>query len=490
MKQPTKLAPGMMLGERYRIVRKIGEGGMSCVYLAEDYKLPGKQWAVKESVHHHGTLNRVQEEANLLINLNHPRLPGIIDFFEPDESGYAYLIMDYIEGQTLEQYLKQCQGRVSTDFILMIARQLLDVLGYLHSHTPPVVYRDLKPANIMLKPDHTVSLIDFGIARNYTGLKEEDTVKLGTVGFAAPEQYGGGESDCRSDLYGLGALLLYMLTNRRFSEWLPGVKSSIRESAPYPLIPVIRKLLEHRPEDRYASAAEVARVIQETLHPKRKDPVPAQIGSGFSGSLVTAVMGASAGLGVTHCCIMMGHYLAQKYNRVAIVEMGVQASAFKRIQEIASGSSGQHLRKFVIHGIDFWRQAARSDIISLLAGSYDAVVLDLGVYRDTERLEEFLRAHVPVIIAPSAEWRWRDVTVLQDRLSKHDQPGRMFAVPYGDEETSRSLSKRLQGSKVISLPALNDPFQFTDKSQLAMDQIYEGYIHGNIKKRWFRFRKI
>ncbi|WP_243895844.1 serine/threonine-protein kinase [Paenibacillus sp. F411] len=488
LKQPSKLRPGSVLGERYEILTRIGEGGMGYVYLADDAKLPGKQWAVKESLHAEGQAGHVQAEADVLIGLNHPMLPGIIDFFKPDPDGYAYLIMDYIHGQTLEQFIRGEGGQVSNSFIFAAANQLLEVLGYLHQQTPAIIYRDLKPSNIMLTPDHLIRLVDFGIARSYKGLQGEDTVKLGTIGFAAPEQYGGGESDERSDLYGLGALLLYMLTNGRASEWRPGIKSFIREGAPPEMVSMVRRLLEQQPQDRYQSAAEVLRVLRESQHSGGGGSSSGRFSS-FSGSLVTAVLGAAPGIGVTHCCIMMAHYLAKSFKRVAIVEMGLKSTAFKQIQEIAVDASRQHERKFVIQGIDYWRQAARSDIISLLAGSYDAVVLDLGAYRDSDRLEEFFRAQIPVVVCPSAEWRWKDVQAVTQALSRYSQPGRVYALPCSDEGEAERMSRKLGGSQVVPLPLLKDPFQYTDTTRQAMDQIYAAVIPAGIRRPWFSFAK-
>lgn len=489
MKHPSKLEPGILLGDRYRVERKIGEGGMSCVYLAEDLKLPGKKWAIKETVSVQGMFHAVQAEAELLITLSHPRLPRIVDFFNPDESGYTYMVMDYIHGMTLEKYIRGCRGQVSADFMFHLAKQLLEVLSYLHAHTPPVVFRDLKPSNIMLTTDMEVRLIDFGIARSYKQEQNEDTVQLGTVGFAAPEQYGGGQSDARSDLYALGALMLYLSTGGRFSQWISGVEQHIRKDLPAGFLAVIRKLLQQKPEHRYQSAHEVQKALENGSQPLPDYQSAAGIKHAAVGTLVTAVLGTSPGLGATHCCIMMGHFLAGMFNRVAVVEMGARASAFTRIQEIAEDCPNVSLRKFNINGIDFWRQTARSDVISLIAGSYDAVVLDLGSYRDSERLEEFLRANVPVVVGSGAEWRRNDVITLARMLSRHEQPGRVYVLPLAASAAAEDLRKSLGGSKVVSLPPLCDPFELSVASEQAMREIYEDHIPIKPRKSRFRFLK-
>lgn len=485
--QPCRLLHGEVLGERYVIDRIIGEGGMSCVYLTEDLKLPGKKWAVKESMSEPGMQRAVQDEAQLLIKLSHPRLPRIVDFFHVQDTGYTYLVMDYIQGMTLEKYFRGYRGNVNPEFIMELTEQLLDVLEYLHGHEPQVIFRDLKPSNIMLTDQLEVRLIDFGIARSYKQESGEDTVKLGTVGFAAPEQYGGRQSDARSDLYGLGALLLYLSTSGKFSEWITGVERHIRGDLPRELVPVIRKLLQYAPEHRYQSTMEVRSAFS------RQQSIPVNssgVQSGtVAGTLVAAVLGASSGVGTTHSCIAFGHFLASRYGKVAIVEMSAKSTAFSRIQEIAEGGKLGSIRKFEINGIHFWRQTARTEVISLLGGSYDAVVLDLGSYRDSERLEEFLRADLPIVIGSGAEWRQHDVVTLARMLSRHPQPGRIYALPLAGEETIQEMRKALGTSKVHALPLQSDPFEIPDSSQQTFAQVFQDYLPSTERKRRFRFRK-
>lgn len=484
MNQPSRMECGMVLEGRYRIKQKLGEGGMSCVYLAEDLKLPGKEWAVKESITQPGMVETVQAEAKLLTKLSHARLPRIVDFFEPDDAGYTYMVMDYIHGVTLEKYFRDSRGHFSSEFIHQLAFQLLEVLGYLHNHQPPVVFRDLKPSNIMLTEEMEVRLIDFGIARSYKQERDEDTVKLGTIGFAAPEQYGGGQSDARSDLYGLGALLLYLTTGGKYSEWFPGVEQRIEKSVPRGLVTVIRKLLQYEPGLRYQSAEEVVRALETSSAETRKGTTSKVKGGG---TLVTAVLGATPGIGVTHTCIAIGHFLARRYGKVALVEMGAGRSAFTRIQEIAEGSPPGSVRRFEVNGIDFWRHTSREEVISVLTGGYDAVVLDLGAFRDHERLEEFFRADLPIIIGSGAEWRLHDVIHLARMLGRHEQPKRVYVLPLASPSAVQQLRKSLGGNKVTALPFHSDPFERSLATEEALGIIYEQFLPQKQRRRRFRF---
>ncbi len=491
MSHPSRLRPGQRIGGRYEVIAGIGEGGMSRVYLAADLKLPGKQWAVKETPSRPELLQGLQDEAELLISLNHPRLPRIVDFFASDEEGFAYLVMDFIQGVTLEKYFKENQYRLPAGTILQIANQLLEVLEYLHEHEPAVIFRDLKPSNIMLARQLEVRLIDFGIARNYKQDQYQDTVKLGTVGFAAPEQYGLGQSDARSDLYGLGALMLYLSTGGKCSEWKEGVQELIRPDIPKGMIPIIRRLLSIEPDDRYQSAKEVRSVL-DSIGMLGTGPVGLKTGRrpGFPGTLTIAVMGAGSGTGTTHTAIAVAHYLARSYGKVALVEMNLQSPAFGRIQRIAAGRTDRVQtgeRKFEVQGVDYWRQTGRADVISLLGGSYDFVVMDLGAYFGNDRLEEFLRADIPIIVGSGAEWKHQDLVGLVQQLSSHPQHKWMYFLPLAPQDAVHRLRRTLGTSRVFSIPLQVDPFDQCDEMDRAFVRIFQGLLPVAERRRKFRF---
>ena len=218
--QTGLLAPQSLLAGRYRIVRRVGRGGMGAVYEAEDVRLSGKQWAIKEmsdaaitdAAERAEALDAFHREAHFLSSLDHANLPKVADSFEAD--GKHYLVMEFVDGQTLEELVVGLGRPLPPETVLRLGVALCTVLDYLHSRTPPIIFRDLKPGNIMLDRDGAVKLIDFGIARVFTPGKSRDTTSLGTKGYAAPEQYGKGQTDARSDVYALGATLHFLLTGR------------------------------------------------------------------------------------------------------------------------------------------------------------------------------------------------------------------------------------------------------------------------------------
>lgn len=206
-----------LLNNRYSIVRKIGEGGMASVYQTTDSRQPGVIWAVKEMSAAAITnpqelayaVRSFQQEANLLRTLNHPNLPKVVDFFT--ESGKHFLVMEFVPGKSLGAWLTSRREPFPESQVLQWAIQLCDVLSYLHTRNPPIIFRDLKPSNIMLTPQGQIKLIDFGIVRFFKPGKTRDTLALGTPGYSAPEATHG-QTDERSDIYSLCVTLHQTLT--------------------------------------------------------------------------------------------------------------------------------------------------------------------------------------------------------------------------------------------------------------------------------------
>ena len=263
------MEPGIVVGKRYQLLAEIGTGGMSTVYLALDTVL-NKQWAAKEikdvsdPVQRELIVQSIVTEANMIKSFDHPAIPRIVDLV--DENGTLYVIMDYVEGRSLSAVLA-ADGPQPEDEVVNWGLQLCDALEYLHRRTPPVIYRDMKPSNVMLKPNGLVQIIDFGIAREYRDdggtvtAAMGDTVQLGTRGYAPPEQYGGGgQTDARTDVYALGATMYTMLTGKNPAE------------PPYQILPlrqvdaslspalerVVAKATQPDPADRYQDCAEFA----------------------------------------------------------------------------------------------------------------------------------------------------------------------------------------------------------------------------------------
>lgn len=290
--QTGKLTPQSIVAQRYLILNVAGRGGMSAVYLALDMKMDRKRVAMKEmsqqnldDAERQEAVARFQQEAHLLETLQHPNLPRIYDAF--DTGGRSFLVMDYINGKNLLQLLREAQHPLPVDQVLHYANQLCDVLAYLHAHNPPIIFRDLKPTNVIATQEGQIYLIDFGIARFFKEGQPQDTIALGSPGYAPPEQHGSGQTGPRSDLYALGATLHCCLTNRdpyysseRFS-FAP--MRQLNPQVPEELDNLVMRLLALDETRRPASALEVkqalAHIRQQSWkqHSSTHLPVPPEL---------------------------------------------------------------------------------------------------------------------------------------------------------------------------------------------------------------------
>lgn len=213
---------GDLVDGKYRIIAQTGKGGMSTVWLALNEAV-NKQWAIKEvkksspSTSDQIIKQNLVTEAGILRHLKHPHLPSIVDIFNEDDT--FLIVMDYIEGRTLSDILKE-QGRQPQADVVDWALQICSVFKYLHGLNPPIIYRDMKPGNVMLKPDGNIMVIDFGTAREYKHESGEDTIHLGTKGYAAPEQFQDNhqQTDPRTDIYNLGATMYHLVTGKNPSK--------------------------------------------------------------------------------------------------------------------------------------------------------------------------------------------------------------------------------------------------------------------------------
>ena len=267
---------GKCLRDRYKIVAKIGQGGMGAVFLAEDQRLGDRRVAVKV-LHFNQELNEtasrhLTHEAQLLARLDHVSLPHVSDFFTAEEiSGQPMvLVMDYIAGQDLNEIIKEVRrkGRFLPETVILSwAETLCDTLTYLHLQEPPILHRDIKPSNIKLAPDGTIKLVDFGIAFQMDPDSEQTWIGpkgMGTLPYLPLEQYGADLSgnDPRADIYSLGATLYHLLTGQKPLAAQERFLQSDRFQPPSTLLPTISPHVERailramslKPEGRPASA--------------------------------------------------------------------------------------------------------------------------------------------------------------------------------------------------------------------------------------------
>ncbi|MBT9582713.1 serine/threonine protein kinase [bacterium] len=273
------LATDTLLANRYRIDKILGQGGMGSVYQARDGSLGDKPVAIKEmriaasdSKSQQQALAQFRQEAQFLAKLDHPNLVQVSDFFA--EGGRHYLVMALIKGQSLGDMLQARNAAFPAARVVEWGRQLAQVLTYLHNQNPPILFRDLKPSNIMLDGTGTVRLIDFGIARNFhpEGVTATFLQGMGSAGYSPLEQYqGAGGTDPRSDIYALGATLYHLLTNQVPLSPVELVSENKTMPPPRrwnPTLPtnldqILLKMLAIRKEDRYQKMEQVQGLLDQ-----------------------------------------------------------------------------------------------------------------------------------------------------------------------------------------------------------------------------------
>ena len=282
-KKRAKLKPldeGTVLNDRYEIVRKIGGGGMGAVYLASDKNLGGVLRAVKEMVQSYiegeqqeKAINDFKRESVLLSTLDHPAIPTIYDYFFEEQEGRFYLVMKYISGGDLAARIRSApEGRLDERSVTEWAIQIADVLDYLHNRQIPIVYRDLKPANIMIDGNSgRVMLIDFGIAR-FINKEEKGVTAVGTMGYAPPELFSG-NVEPRSDIYSLGSTMFHLLTGADPQSNPLLIFDFQKHPRPRQINPqlsdqiekILMRAVEYNADQRFSSAAELRQGLQEHL---------------------------------------------------------------------------------------------------------------------------------------------------------------------------------------------------------------------------------
>jgi serine/threonine-protein kinase len=260
-------------GPRYYITRIIKEGGQGAVYQAIDDAQ--RVYAVKEMLDRFTdpkeraeALDRFKAEAQMLMRLVHPRIPRVYASFEDEDR--HYLVMDFVRGEDLEDVIRR-RGSLPEDEALAIADQMFDVIEYLHRQRPPIIFRDMKPSNIMIESGGSVKVIDFGIAKMLQGTNRG--TQIGTPGYAPPEQYQG-MATVASDVYSLGATLHHMMTGRDPRDEPPfsfppvyGLKQSVSRRTSE----AVQRALQMKPEDRWSSVAEFRKALRPAA------PQPAQV---------------------------------------------------------------------------------------------------------------------------------------------------------------------------------------------------------------------
>ena len=264
---------GKVIDGKYEILAKCDSFQNIATFLALDTRLT-KQWKIKVC-HLKGDSNAVigqalMKEINMLKQLDHPGIPRIVNVIQDEE--YLYVVCDYLEGRLLEDIVQQ-DGPQSPERVIDWAKQVCEILSYLHNRKPALIHRDVKPRNLLLGPEGNVMLIEFGIMREYDPKKMADTCCMGTKGYAAPEQFGTmGQTDARTDIYALGVTMYYLLTGKNPCDPSFSIVPirQLNPTIPGGLEFIIEKCTKKNPLERYQNCEELLYALEDWNKPVKK----------------------------------------------------------------------------------------------------------------------------------------------------------------------------------------------------------------------------
>lgn len=499
------LAIGTVVENKYRIKELLGKGGWGSVYLAEHLQL-GTLWAIKEiELNSPGRVNLLAEP-DILKKLNHPALPRIIDIFQSPD--FLYIVEDYFPGTSLKELIKDRQA-CNEEQGLVWGYQLAQILKYLHTQQPnPIIYRDLKPANVIIDAQGNARLIDFGVAREYKPEQDEDTVYIGTRGYAAPEQYAASvQTDARTDIYGLGATLYHVLTGVSPNQH-PAPLAPIRQLNPdisAELAGIINKCLATDPLDRYQTAEQLmaqldilrtgkqqASGLFRQRRAQKQDAPQVVVLERPVGPIVIGVAGTSRGVGCTHLALTIGTFLSRRKLKVAVLEWHEHPVFYTLVE--ADSPSGQLEGSVRLHGLDIFPRHSyqqEKQLLEVLRGGYDYVVLDVGeclqvdsqgVAEPMDNYREMSRANLQILVAGAAIWQLKD---LAPYLQTPELWQLVFRTP--DPKVFKELQQEL-AYPVHAAGLQSDPFVLTTELEQMLDKILQRYLpQKNLKNRRFSF---
>jgi len=454
------LEQGTVLFSRYKIVDLIGSGGSSNVYLAENMRI-GNLVAIKVVSNKDSHVNLI-EEKDLLKELRHSAIPIIVDIEEDEDR--LYLVEEYVEGMPLGSLKLQLSEEEMKDIML----QLCDVLLYLHtSFNEPIIYRDLKPDNIIRMNNGRIKLVDFGIAVKHSEMSAKPTVHYGTRGYAAPEQLSYSKSNEKTDIYALGVSVYYMLTGKNLSQ-PPYRLKPIREVNPEispEFSAIVNKTIETLPIKRYQN---VTQLIHDLKHIGRRHKGEEDFLSFKEKSrLVVTCCGARRGIGTTHMVFTLGTYFAQLGKRTAIIEWQNRDDLIKLASVYDDIEEGRHSYRF--NGIDCYVYGKGSDYSKTIDGLYDVILVDAGSYEELEQQGSYDLSDDLFMICGSKDW---EIDYFEDILFSGANQRFKYLFNFTTEDVFKKLRHQVKGITCHQLPYNPDPYRLQEPTENLLNQLF------------------
>lgn len=456
---------GKIVNGKYRITDKLGSGGNGAVYRACHIHLQ-TQWALKFLSHNE---KQTTNEPEILKNLNHPAFPRLVDVIR--ESDEIILIYDYYQGPTLLKLIEQ-HGKIDEERVCHWAYQILDALCYLHNHSMgPLIYRDLKPSNLIVLPDDSIRIIDFGTARYFNQQTTDDTVYLGTPGYAAPEQYGLGQSDERTDIFNFGMTLFHLLTGTH-----PLQRNEIRmekalneAGVSNKLTEIILKCTARDPEDRYHHAVEMKDVFYNFVHQQIFMPGKEVVGRN---GVEISVSGMQSGVGVTHFCFLFGIWLQNHGFRTAVVEYGEDRDAKTLCKLVEKESQVAKTGCFKIQGLSIYPSMDWEKVEAFDRADFDYILLDYGIHN--EYVSSMMRrSDVKMVMAPGADWKMRQVEAFINKYYHFlNDKNTYLSFPLQSQKSIRIIRSYFKLTNMLTIPYVINPWKQNNDVKMEIENIY------------------
>lgn len=452
---------GVCLFQRYNIIKPIGKGGSSIVYLAKNIKV-GNLVAIKVVSKKEQKFDLLTEK-DILKELRHPAIPVIMDVEEDEE--YLYLIEEYIEGIALSRLKLQLEEKE----IIQIMLQLCDVLTYLHtSFQVPIIYRDLKPSNIIRMDNGHIKLIDFGIAKKYQANNVDDTSAYGTRGYAAPEQFGQDKADVRTDIFALGVCMYDMLTGKNLST-PPYKLKPIREIDPTisnKLEEVLNKCIINMPSGRYQSTKYLEEALREIgREDRRRQDYETFMAQGHK---VITCIGMNRRIGTTHVTIMMANYFQKQGKKVAIIE-GQSSETFSKVVMMHEDiKENRHM--FELENVDYYFHHNKNNYINIMKKSYDLILIDYGYEMYLDKPFNTVGKEV-IVICGSKDW---ELDEFENYYYNNPDKTFHYCFNFTDEEVFEEISESMEGFKKYLLPYNPNPYKIKKESIKMFEEIFGG----------------
>lgn len=418
------------------------------VYLAENIVL-NNLWAIKTLKKSNQWLSVEMDEIEILKGLSHPMLPRIADMAE-DEENY-YIIMDYIEGTNVSELLNS-KGTISQRILIKWTSELLDVLNYLHQRTSPIIYRDLKPGNLIVDDSGRLRLVDFGSARFHNQEAKDDTVYIGTKGYAAPEQYGTGQSDHRTDLFNLGMTLFHLATGTHPSKISPEcMKLRLKRAGiSKNFSNFILKLTQISPGRRFQSCSQAMIALSKIERPmglyERK------IASNLQEKEFRGIIGIGSMLpscGVTSFALNLGLLLSQSNIKTALIELN-NSGDFDQLRDVFDSMGMLKLQtktKYEVKNMVMYPNASEFGEVS--RKGIDATIMDLGALNSEKKIRDFNRADIKLIICPRVSWKYKYISEWIQNNKKTNGSDWAYLAIYQQNNEKNMLERLLNGASIV-----------------------------------------